>query len=126
MRMSDWSSDVCSSDLGAEWKALISRYIETIPLNGDVSCAAMQSMSEPPEAAVSSAMAAKVGVAARLSRSPAPSEAAVPLSRRIAPAARPPVSTSPMPPLDRQTVVYGKRGSARLDLGVLRNNKKKK
>src|SRR3546814_6230031 len=44
---------------GAEWKALISRYIETIPLNGDVSCAAMQSMSEPPEAAVSSAMAAK-------------------------------------------------------------------
>src|SRR3546814_11984634 len=76
MRMSDWSSDVCSSDLGAEWKALISRYIETIPLNGDVSCAAMQSMSEPTEAAVSSAMAAKVGGAARLSRAPAPNEAA--------------------------------------------------
>src|SRR3546814_10422484 len=44
-------------------------------------------------------MAAKVGVAARLSRSPAPSEAALPLSRRIAPEARPPVSNSPMTPL---------------------------
>jgi hypothetical protein len=34
---------------GAEWKALISKYIETIPVSGDASCVAEQSMSgEPP------------------------------------------------------------------------------
>jgi len=33
---------------GAKWKALISKYIATIPLSGDASCAAEQSMSGMP------------------------------------------------------------------------------
>ena len=58
---------------GAEWKALISKYIGTIPLSGDASCAAAQSMSGgPPPKPVSSAMMAKVGAAARHSQSAAP------------------------------------------------------
>src|SRR5258708_15699686 len=66
---------------GAEWKALISKYIGTIPLSGDASCAAEQSMSAgpPPRTPVSSAMIAKVGAAARHSQSAAPSAAALPL-----------------------------------------------
>ena len=67
---------------GAEWKALISKYIGTIPLSGDASCAAAQSMSggPPPGTLVSSAMMAKVGAAARHSQSAAPRAAAWPLS----------------------------------------------
>ena len=66
---------------GAAWKALISTYIGTIPLSGDV-CAGAQSMSAapPPRTPVSSAMMAKVGAAARHSQSAAPSAAALPLS----------------------------------------------
>jgi hypothetical protein len=65
---------------GAEWKALISRYVRTIPLSGDASCAAEQSMSEPPpKTPVSSAMTAKVGAAARHSQSAARKAAALPL-----------------------------------------------
>ena len=50
---------------GAEWKALISKYIGTIPPTGDA-FAAEQSVSSgpPPTIAVSSAMIAKVGAAA--------------------------------------------------------------
>src|SRR5262245_63216752 len=58
---------------GAEWKALISKYIETIPVSGDASCAAEQSTSvgPPPKTPVSSPMIAKVGAAARGSQSTA-------------------------------------------------------
>lgn len=62
---------------GGEWKALISEYIGTIPLSGDVWPAAEQSISSgaPPRTAVSSAKAAKVGAAATASQR-APSRAA--------------------------------------------------
>src|SRR5713226_3253473 len=67
---------------GAEWKALISKYIGTIPLSGDASCAAKQSLSSgpPPRTPVSSGMIAKVGAAARHSQSAAPRAAALPPS----------------------------------------------
>jgi hypothetical protein len=67
---------------GAEWKALINRFIGTIPLSGDASCPAEQSMSggPPPRTLVSGAMIAKVGAAARHSQSVAPRAAALPLS----------------------------------------------
>jgi hypothetical protein len=66
---------------GAKWKALISKYIGTIPLSGDASCAAEQSISDgpPPRTPVSSAMIAKVGAAARHSQSAAARVAAFPL-----------------------------------------------
>jgi hypothetical protein len=85
--------DEISFSQGAEWKALISRYIGTIPLSGDASWAAAQSMSggPPPGTPVSSAMIAKVGAAARYRKSAAPIAAALPFSQRIAPEPRPPV-----------------------------------
>ena len=51
---------------GAEWKALISKYIGTIPLSGDP-CLPKQSISAGPpgRTPVKRAMIAKVGVAAR-------------------------------------------------------------
>ena len=60
---------------GAEWKALISKYIETIPVKGDASCAAEQSVPGMPRARipVSRAMIAKVGAAASDIQSAAPS-----------------------------------------------------
>jgi hypothetical protein len=78
---------------GAKWKALISKYIGTIPLSGDASCVAEQSISSgpPPRTPVSSAMMAKVGAAARHSQSAAPIVAALPFSQRIAPETRLPV-----------------------------------
>src|ERR1700694_3753048 len=65
--------DEISFSQGAEWKALISKYIGTIPLSGDASCAAAQSMSvgPSPRTPVSSAMIAKVGAAARYRKSAA-------------------------------------------------------
>jgi hypothetical protein len=53
---------------GAEWKALISKHITTIPFSGDARCAAEQSISggQTSKAPVSSAMIAKVGPAARI------------------------------------------------------------
>src|SRR5690348_7794717 len=64
---------------GAEWKALISRYIGTIPLSEDVPCISAQSISGlPPRTPVSSAMRAKVGAAARASQSAAPRATARP------------------------------------------------
>jgi len=58
---------VISLSHGAEWKALISKYIGTIPVNGDASCAAEHSIPGMPPAwiPVRSAMIAKVGAAAR-------------------------------------------------------------
>jgi hypothetical protein len=54
---------------GAEWKTLISRYMRIIPPSGDECCMAAQRVSgSPPVRAVSSAMVAKVGVAARQSQ----------------------------------------------------------
>src|SRR3954447_5364966 len=74
---------------GAEWKALISKYIGTIPLSGEAVCAAEQSTSgAPPPAPVNSAMIAKVGAAARYSQSAVPFVPALPVSRRIAPEPR--------------------------------------
>jgi hypothetical protein len=62
---------------GAEWKALISKYIGAIPVSGDASCAAEQSMSgmAPPWIPVSSAMIARLGAAASDIQSAAPSTA---------------------------------------------------
>jgi hypothetical protein len=59
---------------GAKWNALISTYIGTIPLRGDASRAAEQSISigPPPNTPVSSAMIAKVGAAASDIQSAAP------------------------------------------------------
>ena len=64
---------------GAEWKALIRRYIGTIPVSADASGAAEQTMSgrPPPRTAVSSAMTAKVGAAASDSQWAAPRGAAL-------------------------------------------------
>jgi hypothetical protein len=52
---------------GVEWKTLISVYIGTIPVNGDVSCAPTHSMPGMPPSPVSAtnAMMAKLGAAAR-------------------------------------------------------------
>jgi hypothetical protein len=57
---------VISLSHGAEWKTLISKYIGTIPVNGDASCAAEHSMPGMPPSwiPVSSAMMAKAGAAA--------------------------------------------------------------
>jgi hypothetical protein len=50
---------------GAEWNALMSKYIGTIPLSGEASGPAEQSIFDaPPKTDVSSAMIAKVGAAA--------------------------------------------------------------
>src|SRR5260370_28573036 len=58
--------DEISFSQGAEWNALISKYIRGIPLSGDASCAADQSMSGgPPATLVSSATIAKVDAASR-------------------------------------------------------------
>jgi hypothetical protein len=76
---------------GVKWKALISKYIGTIPLSGDASCAAEQSMAGgPPSADVSSAMIAKVGAAARHSQSVALRAAVLRLAQRTAPPSDPP------------------------------------
>jgi hypothetical protein len=57
---------------GAEWNALISMYIQTIPLSGDACCAAAQSTSGgSPKTPVRNAMIAKVGAAERESQQPA-------------------------------------------------------
>jgi hypothetical protein len=66
-----------SFNQGAEWNALISAYIGTIPLSSDTPCAAEHIMSaSPPGTQVRSAMTAKVGAAARPSQPAAPSAAA--------------------------------------------------
>jgi hypothetical protein len=72
---------------GAEWKALISKYIGTIPLSDDASCGVEHviAICSAPRTPVSSAMTAKVGAAARHSQSPAPRTAALPVSCRIVP-----------------------------------------
>jgi hypothetical protein len=59
---------------GAEWKALIRMYIQTMLLSGDASCAAAQSTSwaPSPRTPVISAIIAKVGVAARHTQLAAP------------------------------------------------------
>jgi hypothetical protein len=49
---------------GAEWKALISKYIGTIPPIGDIAAAQRLSNGPLPATAVNSAMIAKVGAAA--------------------------------------------------------------
>ena len=49
---------------GAEWKALISKYIATIPLSGDACAAEHNASGAPSPATVSNAMTAKVGAAA--------------------------------------------------------------
>src|ERR687892_666130 len=75
-----WRSNRTPQD-GAGWNALISKYIGTIPVSGDASCAAEQSISggPPPRTPVSSAMIAKLGAVARDSQSAAPKAAALSL-----------------------------------------------
>jgi hypothetical protein len=70
-RMAPLRQLAISFSQGAEWKALISKYIGTIPLSGDAFWAAEQNISSgpPPGTLVSSAMIAKVGAAARHSQS---------------------------------------------------------
>jgi hypothetical protein len=55
---------------GAEWKALINKYIGTIPVNGDTSRTAEHKTSgtPPPLTPVSRAMIKKVGAAAKDSK----------------------------------------------------------
>jgi hypothetical protein len=57
---------VISLSHGAEWKALISKYIGTIPVNGDALVAAEHSIPGMPTSwiPVTSAMIAKIGAAA--------------------------------------------------------------
>src|ERR1700730_3726581 len=58
---------------GAEWKALISRYIGTIPLSGDAPATEHNaSTGPPPSTPVSSAIIAKIGAAASDSKQSAP------------------------------------------------------
>ena len=61
---------VISFSHGAKWKALINRYIGTIPVKGDASGPAEQSIPGMPPSRdpVRTAMMAKVGVAARDSK----------------------------------------------------------
>src|SRR5712675_1184423 len=67
---------------GAVWKALISRYIGTIPLSGDVPALEHHASADPtPRTHVSSAMIAKVGAAARCRKSAA--RAAAPSARAM-------------------------------------------
>jgi hypothetical protein len=70
---------------GAEWKALISRYIKVIPLSGDGSFAPMQGMAcaPPPRRPVSNAMTAKVGAAARHTQLLAPRAASASHCSRV-------------------------------------------
>src|SRR6266705_2029510 len=71
---------------GAEWKALISMYIGTIPVGGDPRPAEQSiSIGPPPRTPVISAMIAKVGVAARHSHLAMPSAAAAPSSLHLEP-----------------------------------------
>src|SRR5258707_1471896 len=57
-----------------KWTALINKYIKNIPVSGDASCIAEQSISDgpPPRVPVSTAMTAKVGAAASDTHSAAP------------------------------------------------------
>jgi len=69
---------------GAVWKALISKYIGTIPPTGDAFAAEQSVSSGPlPTTAVSSAMTAKVGAAANDSHLTTPGAAALPSSSQL-------------------------------------------
>jgi hypothetical protein len=85
--------DEISFSQGAEWKALISKYIGTIPLSGDALTLEHNASGDPPpRTQVSSAMIAKVGAAARYRKSATPPiAAALPFSLGIAPEPRPQV-----------------------------------
>src|SRR5882757_812687 len=75
---------------GAEWKALISTYIGTMPLSGDALTIEHNASGDPPpRTPVSSAMIAKVGAAARYRKSAV--AAALPFSPSTAPEPRLPV-----------------------------------
>jgi hypothetical protein len=89
---------------GAEWKALISRYIGAIPLSGDAPPIEHNASGDPaPRTPVSSAMIAKVGAAARVRKS----TAFVAAARRPTSAAQERASlVSPLPRATR--VVEGK------------------
>ena len=88
----DTASPETSFSQGAEWKALISKYIGTIPLSGDALAIEHNASADPPpRTQVSSAMIAKVGAAARYRKSAAPIADPLPFSQRIAPEPRVPV-----------------------------------
>jgi hypothetical protein len=69
---------------GAEWKALINRYIGTMPPTGDAFAAEQRlSSGPPPSTAVSSAMIAKVGAAASDNHLTMPDATAAPSSSHL-------------------------------------------
>jgi hypothetical protein len=71
---------------GAEWNALISKYIGTMPPSGDALAIEHNTSGDPPPSIpVSSAMIAKVGAAARYRKSAAAIAAALPPSPSTAP-----------------------------------------
>src|SRR3546814_15763666 len=103
MRISDWSSDVCSSDLGFD-----------APFSAD--------MIRPKRIAMFSSLR-------KLFKSePDPREARRPLWNAVVAAARAPhwYAEGGVPDTDRQSVVSGKSVSVRVDLGGRRIIKKKK
>ncbi|MEH2589230.1 hypothetical protein [Bradyrhizobium sp. AZCC 1721] len=70
---------------GAEWKALISKYIGTMPPTGNAFAAEQSGSSgPPPTTAVSSAMIAKVGAAASDCHLTIASATAAPSSSQLA------------------------------------------
>jgi len=67
---------------GAKWKALINKYIGTMPPSGDAPAIEHNASFDPPPIAVSSAMIAKVGAAASDSQPAAPRAPVSPLPER--------------------------------------------
>jgi hypothetical protein len=59
---------------GVAWKTVISTYIGAIPASSEAPCVEQIGSGAPPGSAVSTAIAAKVGAAARRSQPAAPEE----------------------------------------------------
>src|SRR3546814_13170334 len=112
MRISDWSSDVCSSDLIENFRSRIAGNQE-LPLSSDIR-AALQSVAPALADYIESAQNI-VGLALTDS---AAAEAALPAFSES--------FTALEDKIDRKSVVSGKEGSVRLDLGGPRILKKKK
>jgi len=89
---------------GAEWKALISRYIATIPVKGDALAAQSMSGVSLPRTLVSSVMIAKVGEAASASHSAGRIAAEWPPSEWIGPPAHSPETFMSLLPRDKSSI----------------------
>src|SRR3546814_17053266 len=114
MRISDWSSDVCSSDLSRHLVVLVLALL----LPGCATTDTAQTSVAPVAASAtpSSAPATPVDDAAQAGASP---------HQHAAPPQPPALPSPVVVPLDRKSVVLGKRGSVRVDLGGRRILKKK-